>query len=198
MVGNYTKLLAEESGFKWVIDIIGHFSKYMGSFPIFDNDVIICLNVIKEYCVFVGCLSILQTDNGAEYCYNLIENFCSENNIKHIKSSPKHPQANGVVVIAHKEIRKLIIQEYANSNKSFDLKNSLLEAVNIHNHNIHSITGYRPVDIISNIDDDIYKSVIENTKKNLNYEKKEYVFIDIGNHLLINSQIHKVGNKIVA
>ncbi len=41
------------------------------------------------------------------------------------------------------------------STNPFTLKNSLLEAVNIHNHNIHSSTGYSPIDIINNIDDEI-------------------------------------------
>lgn len=56
--------------------------------------------------------------------------------------------------------------DYSISTNPFDLKNSLLEAVNIHNHNIHSSTGYRRIDIINNTDDEIYFQEIENIKKN--------------------------------
>lgn len=182
------------SCFKWVIDIIDYFSKYIGSFPIVDNNAINALTSFKEFCIFVDFPTIPQTDNVVEYSNNLIEDFCSENNIRHIKNSPRHPQTNGVVEIAHKEIRKIDIQKYSNSEKNFNLKNSLLEAVNIH---IHSITGYRPIDIINNMDDEIYNSVFENTKKILIMKKKDYDNIAAGNHLLIKSQVHKVGKKII-
>ena len=55
--------------------------------------------------------------------------------------------------------------DYSNSTTTFDLKNSLLEAINIHNHNIHISTGYRPIDIINNTDEEIYLQVMENKKK---------------------------------
>lgn len=61
----------------------------------------------------------------------------------------------GLWILPHKEIRKIVIQKYSNSEKNFNLKNSLLEGANIHNHNIHSISGYRPIDIINNMDDEI-------------------------------------------
>ena len=42
--------LAEESGFKWVIDIIDYFSKFMGSFPVIENNAKNILIGIKEFC----------------------------------------------------------------------------------------------------------------------------------------------------
>ena len=98
--------LANESGFKWVIDIKDQFNKFMASFPIVDNTAINALNYIKEFFVFVCFPTLLQTDKGVEYCNNLIKDFCSENNIKYIKSSPQHPQTNGVVKIAIKKLEK--------------------------------------------------------------------------------------------
>ena len=88
--------------------------------------------------------------------------------------------------------------DYSNSTEPFDLKNSLLEAVNIHNHNIHSSTGYRPVDIINNTDEEIYLQVMNNIKNKLNYENKVHDDINIGAHLLIKPQVHKIGNRILA
>ena len=51
--------LALESGFTWVIDIIGHFSKYMISYPIISNEVINALNCIREFCLLIGFPTIL-------------------------------------------------------------------------------------------------------------------------------------------
>ena len=115
----------KESGYKYVIDIIDYFSKYMGSFPVSDNNGKNALLSIKEFCIYIGFPKILQTDNGPEYCNNLIDTFCAENNIKHITSSPRHPQTNGVIEIVHREIRRKVMIDYSNSTEPFDLKNSL-------------------------------------------------------------------------
>lgn len=39
---------------------------------------------------------------------------------------------------------------------------ALLNAVESHYSNIHTVTGYRPIDLIKNTDEDIYNKVIEN------------------------------------
>lgn len=148
--------------------MIDYFSKYMGSFPVIDNNSKKALFSIKEFCINIGFPKIQQTDNGAEYCNEIIDTFYSENTIKHITSSLRYPQTNGVIEIVQREIRRKVMMDYSNSTTFFDLKNSLLEEVNIHNHNIHTSTSYRPIDIINNIDDEIYLQVMENIKKNLN------------------------------
>ena len=38
-------------------------------------------------------------------------------------------------------------------------RNSILDCVNIHNNNNHSVTGYKPVFLIKNEDPDIYEDV---------------------------------------
>ena len=54
---------------------------------------------IKDFFTFVGKPQILQSDNGTEYNNGIINNFLTTNNVKHINSSPRYPQTNGVVEI---------------------------------------------------------------------------------------------------
>ena len=67
-----------------------------------------------------------------------------QNSINHIFSSPYHPKTNRVIEVAHKEIKKTVIIEYSKHPENFNLKASLLEAVEIHN-NMHTKTLYRPI-----------------------------------------------------
>lgn len=99
--------------------------------------------------------------------------------------------------MAHKEIRKQVILEYAKEDKNFNLKNCLFEAVNIHNHNIHTTTKYRPIEIINNSDENIMKIVIENIKNRLKIDSKKYDDIKEGSHILIIPQVHRSGKRIV-
>ena len=188
--------LAEITGYRWVIDIIDYFSKFMGSFPITENNAENALISIKEFCSFVGYPKILQTENGLEYANNKIEDFCTDNNIIHIRSRPHHPQTNGVVEVVHKEIRKYVLIEFAKCSKDFNLKNVLLDAVNTHNHNVHSTTGFKPIDIINNTDENIKDQVLDNIEKALKIKHK-YDDIGIGRHILINKQVHKKGKRLV-
>ena len=55
-----------------------------------------------------------------------------------------------MIEVVHKEIRKYVLIEYEKYSKDFNLKNVLLDSVNTHNHNVHSTTGFKPIDIINN------------------------------------------------
>ena len=74
-----------------------------------------------------------------------IDNFCRENRIKHIFSSLYIPSINGVVEFTHKEIRKYIMLNNIESEDNFEKNNIILEAKNLHNNNIHTSTGYKPI-----------------------------------------------------
>ena len=97
------------TGFSWVIDIIDHFSKFLMSIPVKNNNSENILYCIKQYINYVGQPKIFQSDNGSEYNNALVKNFLNTNNIKQIFSSPRHPQSNGVVEVVHKEVRKNIL-----------------------------------------------------------------------------------------
>ena len=82
------------------------------SFPVENNNAVNALKCLKEFYILIGYPKILQSDNGSEYKNNLFQEFCNQHNIQHIFSSPYHPQTNGVVEVAHKEIKKHVIIDY--------------------------------------------------------------------------------------
>ena len=51
MVINYTMNYLNYSGFKWVVDIIDYFSKFMGWFTVVENNANNLLNGIKEFSI---------------------------------------------------------------------------------------------------------------------------------------------------
>jgi len=125
------KHLVEITGYEWVIDVIDHFTKYLWSYPVKNNNAQNALYCIKNFCMMVGYPKILQSDNGLEYKNNIIKNFCENNNIKQIFSSLRHPETNGVIEVSHQEIRKNVILEFSRYPDNFDLNNTILDAINI-------------------------------------------------------------------
>ena len=91
------KIIFNRTGFSWVVDIVDHFSKFLWSYPIETNTAQNILTSLKQFIFSFGSPEILQSDNGSEYKNSLMANFCNENNIKQIFSSPYKPSTNGIV-----------------------------------------------------------------------------------------------------
>lgn len=176
--------LIKISGYKWVMDVIDYFSKYIISYPLKKNNAENTLECIKEFCIILGYPKIIQTDNGGEYKNTLWSQFCEEKNIKHIFSTPYHPEKNGVIEVSHKEIRKNVMISYANNPFNFNLKISLLNAIDIHNSNIHTTTKFRPNDLIHNTDENIYNIVINNIKNGYKIKDTNAIELKKGDHVV--------------
>ena len=108
----------------------------------------------------------MHTDNGTEFKNILLNNFCIDNNIKHCFSKPFTPKSAGAVEAAHKQIKKIVFDQfYTLGNEDFSLEDALLNEVDFHNNSPHSITLFKPVDIRDTKDENIIKTVNENLKK---------------------------------
>lgn len=80
--------------YKYIFNIVDHFSKYLGTYLIENKtakEVLYCLN---DFIIKHGKCDIFQCDNGREFSNNIINNYCTEKDIKLIHSSPYHPQIN--------------------------------------------------------------------------------------------------------
>ena len=92
-----------------MIGLIDHFSKFLMSVPIKNNNDDSVLFSLKQYFTYIGKSKILQSDNGTEYNNSIINNYLASNNVEHIFSSPRHPQTNGVVEVVYKEVKNYVL-----------------------------------------------------------------------------------------
>ena len=72
------------TGYSHIIDIIAHFSKYLLSIPVKNNNAQNLLYYFKQFFHFVGVPKIIQSDNGTEYNNSIINNFLTTHEVKHI------------------------------------------------------------------------------------------------------------------
>lgn len=128
----------------------------------------------------------------------MIDEYCKNNNIKLIHSSSSHPQTNGACEVAHKEIRKYIINEFIKNKTNFNLENELLKITKIHNNKLHFTTGRIPKEIrdldVKDEIDLINKNIIKTlSKMNKNIDK-----INFNDKYIIDSLKIKINkNKII-
>ena len=61
----------------------------------------------------------LVTDQGTQFTSHMIENLLSRHNIKHKKSTPYHPQANGQVEFTNRALESILRKVVSSSRKYF-------------------------------------------------------------------------------
>ena len=107
----------------------------------------------------------IQSNNSLEYKNSIIKEFCELNSIQQIFISPQHPQSKSIIEVSHKKNRRYILNAISSENKNFNLIYILLDVNYIHNYNIRTVTKFRPADLITNTEENIYNTVINNINK---------------------------------
>ena len=106
------KKITQLVGYKYILDIVDHFSKWYYGYLLYTKEAEEVLKNIEMFIENFGKPKILQTDNGKEFDNQILKTYCTKNEIKLIHSSPYHPQKNGADEVTHKEIQKYIFNEY--------------------------------------------------------------------------------------
>jgi len=88
----------------------------------------------------------LVTGQGAQFTSTLVATLVQEYNIRHKKSTPYHPQANGQVEVTNKEIEAILTKTVAVHKK--DWANRLLEAVWAYRTTWKTTTGFTPFELL--------------------------------------------------
>ena len=93
------------------MDLIDHFSKWLGCYLLKNKEAELILAKIKSYIGSNGLCKIFQSDNGKEFNNNMLKIYLENNNINYIRSAPYHPQSNGCCEAVHKEIKAYLLDE---------------------------------------------------------------------------------------
>lgn len=84
--------------YNYIINCIGHFSKFYWAHLIIDKTAKTALIKIKNFIAINKKPLIIQTDNRLEFRNKLFEEFCKNEGIKHILSRPHQMVAGGVII----------------------------------------------------------------------------------------------------
>ena len=159
--------------YKYIMDIIDHFSKWIWSYPLKYKDAYLSLICLKKFIFSFGKCNTLHIDNGLEFKDLLFNNFCAENEIVHKFSKPYTPKSHGAIEAAHKQIKQHLLEEFYNNKKEdFLLEDSLLTIIDFHNNTEHTTTKHKPIDIRDTSNISLINEVNENMKKTVNYAIK--------------------------
>ena len=189
-------LIDKSHSFKYILNIIDHYSKLVGSYLLIKKTSSEVLNHINDFIGHYGEPKILQCDHGKEFDNNLLKNYCKERNINLIFAGVRHPTTNGVVEVVHKDILNSLLSEKLEKKNKFDIKFAISNAARAHNNNIHSVTKYSPEFLFHHNTDELAKEIEKKMKQSQIYRNKDLNPILPQSKVLISSRYIRRGNNL--
>lgn len=131
---------------KYIITMQDDLTKYSFAKSIKNHEAKTVANQLLEFITIFGIPEAILSDQGSDFCSETIKELNRLLKIKHVFSSPYHPQTNGALERSHLTLKEYL-KHYINQNQNnWDDYVSL--AMFTYNNHIHSSTGFTPFELI--------------------------------------------------
>ena len=131
------------SGNSYIMVVIDYYTKWMEAFPlkhIHASDV--AKKLVKEVFFRYGTPEHIHTDQGPQFESHLFQELCSLMDIHKTRTTPYHPQCDGLVERSNRTIQNILRTRVNASQKDWDTY--LPSTVFAYNTSVHSVTEYTP------------------------------------------------------
>ena len=181
-----------ESQYRYLLNIIEHFSKFCVGYLCQDKKSETILNLVKDCFNKIGIPEEFGNDNGTEFKNKYMVEFLKSKNIKFVHGKAYNPRSQGYVGRLHRTLKTGLICLKLDKNNNFNLERDFNYVVYNYNNIIHNTTGYKPIEIFYTSSDGSLERVFENTLnsfKNLNLNKSIFDIYEkvlLCNNFIIN------------
>lgn len=155
-------------GHKYIMSISCDLTKYVIMTPTFDSTALTAAKtIVEEVCLVFNFPKIIVSDNGPAFVSEIFKQMAKLLDIKHIKTTPYHPQSNGGIERYHRTLGQYI-RAYTQKNPMTWHK-YLPYFTFSYNSSVHSTTGFAPHTLVFGFDLEIPISV-KKSRPNYNYD----------------------------
>ena len=132
-----------KNGNKYILVVSDYFSKWTESFPMpnMEAETVVKL-IVEEVITRFGMPAYIHSDQGRQYESNLFHEMCRVLNIKKTRTTPYHPQSDGMVEKFNGTLAKML-SAYVNDNHD-DWDEYLPYVMMAYRSAEHETTGYTP------------------------------------------------------
>jgi hypothetical protein len=109
----------EDNGFRYVVHARDHFTKFSWAEPLKQKKAIGVAQFLHKLFCYWGTPAFLQSDNGREFVNKVVNEHVKHwGNIVFIHGRPRHPQSQGLVENANKQLRMKLWKWMAEKGRS--------------------------------------------------------------------------------
>lgn len=168
-----------ENGNKFIITMQDDLTKYSYAVPVPNHEAKTIANELVKFITIFGIPESILSDQGTDFTSNTIKEVNKLFKIKHILSSPYHPQTNGALERSHLTLKEYL-KHYINE-KHTDWDEYVPLAMFTYNTHFHKSTNFKPHELLFG-----HKIVIPNT---LNAKPEfKYTYDDYHSNLKLKLQ----------
>lgn len=121
-------------------------TKYSQAYPMRSCSAEDTAKTFVVYISHMGIPKMIISDQGANFCSDLFKQLSKLFSIKHIFASPYHPQTCGALERSHSTLKEYLRSYIGENQNTWDLY--IPSAMLAYNSNVHSTTGYSPLEIL--------------------------------------------------
>lgn len=155
-------------GHKYILTISCDLTKYIIMKPTFDQTALTAARtIVDEVCLIYNFPKIIVSDNGPAFISETFVQMAKLLEIKHIKTTPYHPQSNGGIERYHRTLGQYV-RAYAQ--KQTDNWHKFISYFTFsYNSTVHTTTGFAPHTLVFGFDIEIPIST-KKARPNYNYD----------------------------
>jgi len=127
----------QQSGFKYLITIADHFSKFFWCTAVPTKEAKYVKEALLTFFALRGKPKCLQSDNGLEFKNNLIEGFLKSIDVEFKHGRPYHPQSQGMIESLNRRVQQALKIHYNKSPETYDLQLGLHLFMEQYNNEFH-------------------------------------------------------------
>ena len=135
---------------KYILVAVDHFSRFIRIFPVPEATTTVSVDCLKQLMKEEGIPSQILTDRGTHFTGKVFEDFLKSKGIKHLLTSPYHPQCDGMVERNMRTIKNLLradlLERSDMTTTTWDVNIPLVEEAM--NQKVHPATGHTPFSLV--------------------------------------------------
>lgn len=135
-----------EQGNKFIITMQDDLTKYSYAVPIPNHEARTIADEILKFITIFGIPECILSDNGTDFTSNIMKELNKLFKIKHILSSPYHPQTNGALERSHMTLKEYLKHYINEKHTNWDEYVSL--AMFTYNTHFHKTTNFTPHELL--------------------------------------------------
>ena len=135
-----------KAGNKYILVLMDYVTKWPEAFALRNGTAETIVNFLIEVTARIGVPQELLTDNGSNFMSKVMKKYCSMTGIKQIRTSPYHPQTDGMVERFNATLKRLLQKLTQNPEVEWDL--CLPYVLWSYRGTIHKTTGFSPYQLL--------------------------------------------------